>query len=73
MREQEIAYASLFIMTAFNAILGILMIAGLVPVVYGMVLAFFGMAVIVHKAWRMLMGDIRPWESPKQYHERINK
>lgn len=73
MREQEIAYSSLFIMTTFNIIIGILMIAGLVPVLYGMTMAFFAMAGIVYKTWRMLMGDERPWESHKQYLERTDK
>lgn len=57
-------------MTAFNVVLGAFMIAGLIPVVYGMILAFVGMAGISFKSWRMLMGDERPWESRKQYEER---
>ena len=73
MREQEIATTSILIITTFNLILGVLMSFGVIPVVFGMSLSFFGMGIITYKAWRMLMGDVRPWESPKQYHERINK
>lgn len=73
MREQEIATTSILIITTFNLILGVLMSFGVIPVVFGMSLSFFGMGTITYKAWRMLMGDVRPWESPKQYHERTNK
>jgi len=73
MKEQEIASASILIITTFNLILGVLMSLGVIPVVFGVSLSFFGMGIITYKAWRMLMGDVRPWESPKQYHERINK
>lgn len=73
MREQEIAFSALFIMTVFNVILGIFMITGLLPLSFGMVLAVVGMGGISYKAWRMLMNDERPWESPKQYKERTDK
>jgi len=72
-REQEIATTSILIITTFNLILGVLMSFGVIPVVFGVSLSFFGMGIITYKAWRMLMGDVRPWESPKQYHERTNK
>ena len=73
MRDQEIAFSSLFIMTVFNLVLGIFMITGLVPIVYGLSLATFAMTVIVYKTWRLLMGDERPWESRKHYNERTDK
>lgn len=73
MREQEIGYTSLLIMTVWNAFLGILMINGLVDVLHGMLLAALGMLILVLIAWRMLMGDERPWESPRQYHKRTDK
>ena len=73
MREQEIAMTSILIITTFNLILGALMSFGVIPVAFGMSLSFFGMGIITYKSWRMLMGDVRPWESPKQYEERTNK
>jgi hypothetical protein len=70
MREQEVANISLFVMTTWNAILGILMIFEILPVSYGMYLAFGGMCGIMIASWRTLMGDERPWESPKKYRQR---
>lgn len=70
MREQEIANLSLFVMTTWNAILGIFMIFEILPVSYGMCLAFGGMFGIIIASWRTLMGDERPWESPKKYRQR---
>ena len=73
MREQEIANTALLIMTTWNMILGSLMIAEVIPVFYGMMLAVGGMFGIVVASWRTLMGDERPWESPKRYNERKNR
>ena len=73
MREKEIAHAAIYIITVFNLILCFLMIAEIVPVPFGMSLSFFGMGIITYKAWRMLMGDERPWESPSQHRERNDK
>lgn len=73
MREQEIANTSLLIMTTWNLILGSLMIAEVIPVFYGMMLAVGGMFGIIVASWRTLMGDERPWESPKQYRKRTTK
>ena len=72
-RDAEIANLSLFIMTTWNAILGILMIFEILSVSYGMFLAFGGMCGIIIATWRTLMGDERPWESPKKYNERKNR
>ena len=72
-RDAEIANLSLFVMTTWNAILGILMIFEILSVSYGMFLAFGGMCGIIIATWRTLMGDERPWESPKKYHERKNR
>ena len=72
-RDAEIANLSLFIMTTWNAVLGILMIFEILPVSYGMYLAFGGMCGIIIATWRTLMGDERPWESPRKYRERINR
>jgi len=70
MREQEIAFGSLFILTAWNMLLGAAMIMGIIPVGYGMVLAFGGMLCIVIAAWKVLMGSELPWKSPRDYDER---
>ena len=72
-RDAEIANLSLLIMTTWNAILGILMIFEILPVSYGMFLAFGGMCGIIIATWRTLMGNERPWESPRKYRERTNK
>jgi len=72
-RDAEIANLSLFVMTTWNAVLGILMIFEILPVSYGMYLAFGGMCGIIIATWRTLMGDERPWESPRKYRERINR
>lgn len=70
MREQEIAFGSLFILTCWNMLLGAAMIIGIIPVGYGMVLAFGGMLCIVIAAWKVLMGNELPWKSPRDYDER---
>jgi hypothetical protein len=72
-RDAEIANLSLFVMTFWNCILGILMIFEILPVSYGMYLAFGGMCGIIIATWRTLMGDERPWESPRKYRERTSK
>ena len=73
MREQEIANLSLFVLTAWNTILGFLMIFEILPVSYGMYLAFGGMCGIIIASWKALMGDERPWESRSQYLRRTQK
>lgn len=73
MREQEIGFTALFIMTAWNAILGILMVFEILPVLEGMVISFAGMVCINLSAWKMLMGDERPWESRNKYRERTGR
>jgi uncharacterized membrane protein YfcA len=73
MREQEIANISLFLMTIWNVLLGILMVFEVIPVFYGMCLATGGMIGIVIGAWKTLMADERPWESPARYKQRTQK
>jgi len=73
MREQEIANISLFIMTTWNALLGILMVFEVIPVFHGMMLATGGMIGIVIGTWRTIMEDERPWESPARYKQRTQK
>lgn len=70
MREQEIAFAALFIMSVWNVLLGLLMIGEVVTVVDGMLFAFIGMTGIFIASKKALMGDEQPWESPKKYKER---
>jgi hypothetical protein len=73
MIEQQYAMTGLLIMTTVNVFLGIVMIADIIPVEYGMTLAGFSMACIVWIVKKQLMGDQRLWESPKQYKERIER
>ena len=73
MFEQQYAMTMLIIMTTMNAFLGALMIFEIIPVSYGMFLAFGGMFGMIWKCKRDLMGNVRLWENPKQYRERINK
>lgn len=70
MFEQQYAMTMLLIMTTMNMFLGALMIFEIIPVEYGMSLAFFGMFGMIWKCKRDLMGDVRLWENPKQYRER---
>ena len=72
MREQEYAMTMLLIMTTMNVFLGILMVAGFIPIEYGMALAFFGMCGMIWKCKVDLMGDVRLWENPKQYRDRMD-
>ena len=70
MFEQQYANTMLLIMTTMNVFLGIAMVSEIIPVSYGMCLAFFGMSGIIWKCKKDLMGDVRLWENPKQYRER---
>ena len=72
MREQEYAMTMLLIMTTMNVFLGILMVAGFIPIEYGMTLAFFAMCGMIWKCKVDLMGNVRLWENPKQYRERMD-
>lgn len=72
MREQEYAMTMLLIMTTMNVFLGILMVAGFIPIEYGMSLAFFGMCGMIWKCKVDLMGNVRLWENPKQYRDRMD-
>ena len=49
------------------------MIFEIIPVTYGMSLAFFGMFGMIWKCKRDLMGNVRLWENPKEYDKRMNK
>lgn len=73
MREQEVANTALLIMTVWNGIMGLLMIFEIIPLLYGMLLAFLGMCATIIASKRVLMGDERPWESPKRYRERKDR
>ena len=73
MREQEYAMTMLLIMSTMNAFLGILMVAEIIPIEYGMSFAFFVMCGMIWKCKRDLMGNVRLWENPKQYRDRMSK
>lgn len=70
MIEQQYAMTMLILMTALNALLGILMIFEIIPVPYGMTLAFLGMFGMVWKTKRDLMGNVKLWEN---VYKRNNK
>ena len=72
MIEQQYAMTMLLIMTVTNVFLGIVMVAGFVPIEYGMSLAFFAMCGMIWKCKVDLMGNVRLWENPKQYRERMD-
>jgi hypothetical protein len=72
MIEQQYAMTMLLIMTVTNVFLGIAMVAGFIPIEYGMSLAFFAMCGIIWKCKVDLMGNVRLWENPKQYRERMD-
>jgi hypothetical protein len=72
MFEQQYAITTLIIMTALNALLGILMIAKILPVEYGMTIAFIVMCGMIWKCKRDLMGNVRLWENPKQFRNRMD-
>ena len=73
MREQEIAFAALFIMSVWNVLLGLLMIGEVVGVLDGMLFAFIGMVGICIASKKSLIGDEQPWESPNKYQDRKSK
>ena len=73
MFEQQYALTALIIMTAMNAFFGALMILQILPVEYGMTLAFLGMFCIIWKTKRDLMGNVKLWENAHDFHKRINK
>jgi len=72
MFEQQYAMTMLLIMTVTNVFLGIVMVAGFIPIEYGMSLAFFAMCGMIWKCKVDLMGNVRLWENPKQYRDRID-
>lgn len=72
MREQEIGFTALLVMTVWNSLLGLMMVFEIVPVKWGMLVSFVGMFCVNFVAYKMLMGNERPWESRSQYRERIN-
>ena len=72
MFEQQYAMTMLLIMTVTNVFLGIVMVAGFIPIEYGMSLAFFAMCGMIWKCKVDLMGNVRLWENPKQYRDRMD-
>jgi hypothetical protein len=72
MFEQQYAMTMLLIMTTLNGFLGILMVAEIIPVGYGMGFAFFVMCGMIWRCKRDLMGNVRLWENPKQFRNRMD-
>lgn len=72
MLEQQYAMTMLLMMTTMNAFLGILMIFEIIPIEYGMSFAFFVMCGMIWKCKVDLMGNVRLWENPKQYRDRMD-
>ena len=72
MFEQQYAMTMLLMMTTMNAFLGILMVSEIIPIEYGMSLAFFAMCGMIWKCKVDLMGNVRLWENPKQYRDRMD-
>ena len=72
MFEQQYAMTMLLIMTVTNVFLGIIMVAGFIPIEYGISLAFFAMCGMIWKCKVDLMGNVRLWENPKQYRDRMD-
>ena len=62
MFEQQYAMTMLTIMTIMNAIFGTLMVFEILPVWFGMSLAFLGMFGMIWKTKRDLMGNVKLWE-----------
>tara|TARA_R110000796_G_scaffold185698_1_gene302568 strand:- start:127 stop:384 length:258 start_codon:yes stop_codon:yes gene_type:complete len=72
MFEQQYAMTMLLIMTTVNGFLGILMVAEIIPVGYGMCFALFVMCGMIWRCKRDLMGNVRLWENPKQFRNRMD-
>ena len=68
MIEQQYAMTMLILMTTMNAFLGILMVAEVLSVPSGMILAFIGMFGMIWKTKRDLMGNVKLWEDAYKRH-----
>jgi len=68
MLEQQYATTMLILMTTMNAFLGILMVAEVLSVPSGMILAFVGMFGMIWKTKRDLMGNVKLWEDAYKRH-----
>ncbi len=58
-------WAMLFVMSAYNAILGLLMVNRFVPIMTGMALSFLGMGIVFGVSVMVLMPGEKPWRRPK--------
>ena len=71
MAQQQYAITALLIITAFNVLFGVLMVASIVPVWFGMSLSFSLVLLVLLKAQRDLLDEGETmWESPKRFHKR---
>jgi len=72
--QQQYAMLALLVITGLNVMFGCLMVAKILPVWLGMILAFGAMTVIILKAQRDLLDDDESmWETPKEFHERMHR
>lgn len=67
------AFTFLFIITAYNILLALLMIGRFIPVMSGMAMSFVGMGVIFGIAVMVLMPGEKPWRRPKPLPSRRDK
>ena len=54
------------VITAYNALLGLLMVNHFVPVMSGMALSFVGMGILCGVSVMVLMPGEKPWRAPKR-------
>ena len=66
MDEMQKGFGMLFVMTAYNIILGLLMVQRWIPVMTGMALSFMGMGMIFGISVMVLIPGEKPWRRPKQ-------
>tara|TARA_X000001382_G_scaffold128747_2_gene119160 strand:+ start:482 stop:778 length:297 start_codon:yes stop_codon:yes gene_type:complete len=72
--QQQYASTVLVVMTFVNILFGTLMVAKILPLYLGMVLAFSAMfAIFVIAKKRLLDSDESLWETPKEFHERMHR
>ena len=60
------AWGIMFMTTAYNCFLGILMISRFVPVMSGMAFSFLGMGILFGISVMVLMPGEKPWRRPSK-------
>ena len=66
MNEANKAFGMLFVITAWNMVLGCLMVSRFVPVMTGMALSFAGMGILCGVSCMVLIPGEKPWRRPKR-------